>query len=78
MFCCMRLLPTVRPLRRCFCSSEHSFKELRGGSIAKRIFDRVRADALAARAERTYAEIEDPNVEKVRAWRRTHHLPPRR
>ena len=40
--------------------------------------DRVRADALAARAERTYAEIEDPNVEKVRAWRRTHHLPPRR
>jgi len=37
--------------------------------------ERVRADALAARAERTYAEIDDPNVEQVRQWRRTHRLP---
>ena len=38
--------------------------------------ERVRADALAARAEQTYAEIGDPNVERVRAWRRAHRLAP--
>ncbi len=37
---------------------------------------RARADALAAKAETLYAELDDPLAEAVRAWRRAHRLRP--